>query len=53
MDLGCQTDGSQGSPAAAGEKSKAALNKKPEKDPHALAPTTVFVDGRTLTTYRK
>jgi phage protein D len=53
MELGCQTDGSQGSPAAAGEKSKAALNKKDEKDPKALAPTTVFIDGRSLTAYRK
>jgi len=53
LDLTCHSDGSQGSPAAVGQRSDAALNTKPPEDPKKLKPITVFVDQRTLTTYRK
>lgn len=53
LDLECQTDGSHGSPAATGQRSDASLNDKKPDDPKALKPRTVFVDGRTLTTYRR
>lgn len=53
LDLTCHTDGSHASPAAVGERSDIAPNTKELEPPHKLQPTTVFVDGRTMTTYRK
>jgi Bacteriophage probable baseplate hub protein len=53
LDLTCHSDGSHGSPAAVGARSDASLNTKPPEEHEKLKPVTVFVDGRTLTTYRK
>lgn len=53
LDLTCHSDGSHGSPAAVGDRSKAAPNTKPPEAKEKLKPIVVFVDGRTETTYRR
>jgi phage protein D len=52
LNLTCHSDGSH-APAAVVQRSKASPNTQTLDAPQTLKPTTVFVDGRTLTTYRK
>jgi phage protein D len=53
LDLACHSDGVHGVATAVEPRSDASPNTKPLEAAPTLKPTVVFVDGRSLTTYRK